>query len=258
MSRLVRFPAAVLVLLTLGFVAGLAWLIPVRRARSRVIRRLCQCWATALLRVLSVRVRLDPPDADLPDPALYAANHSSYLDILVVMSISPGVFVSKLGVAWWPLIGQLAAASETLFVNRRDRFRVGRLVDKVRDRLRSGRSVVFFPEATSGSGDSLLPFKPSLFAAARCDDGPRFPVQPLVIRYESVAGEPLNTENRDRVLWYGGRLFLPHVWNLLRGPGVEVTVRALPARPPGESRREFARELREEMLKEIKIPETVP
>ncbi len=255
MMRPIRFLGAVIILLGFGLVAGLVWLVPVRRIRRRAIRRLRQLWARALLWVLSVRVELDPPDADLPDPALYAANHASYLDILVVMSISPGVFVSKLSVVWWPVIGQLAAAGETLFVNRGDRLRVGRLVEKVRERLRSGRSVVFFPEATNSNGETLLPFKTSLFAAAQGNDGPGFLVQPLVIRYESIGGQPLTAENRDQVLWFGDNPFLSHAWNLLSRPGVEVTVRALPPREVSTSRREFGDELRKEMLQHARLIE---
>jgi len=255
--RLIRLFLAFAIMLGLGAVTAVVWLVPAPRWRRRRTRSLRQTWARAMLWLLRVRVRVEPPDADLSGTALYVANHTSYLDILVLMSRTPGVFVSKLGIIWWPVVGQIACLGETLFVNRNNRLGVGRLVEKVRKRLGAGGSVVFFPEATSSNGDTLLPFKSSLFAAADDGEGRLFAIRPLVVRYESIGGRPVDRSNRDRIYWYDDMLLPPHTWGLLAAPGIDVVVRVLPERMLSGPRGRFARDLRREMLKEIRIPGTV-
>ena len=52
-------------------------------------------------------------------PVLFAANHSSYLDIPVLGSLIPAAFVAKAEVAHWPLFGILAKLQHTVFIERR-------------------------------------------------------------------------------------------------------------------------------------------
>jgi 1-acyl-sn-glycerol-3-phosphate acyltransferase len=247
--RVIRFLVGLLGMVAFWFAMIPSLLIPVGRVRRRYIQQMGLWWARFALWVLRVRVTVEPPGMGLSGPALIVANHSTYLDILVVMSLAPSVFVSKKAILWWPLFGQLAALGGTVFVDRRDRLSVGRLVDKIRRRLRSGSSVVFFPEATSSDGRSLLPFKSSLFGAARGEGGESYPVRPVVLRYCTVGGQPVGEANRDLVHYYGGANFLAHVWRLLGAGAIEVRAQPLEERELTGSRGEFARSLRDEMLK---------
>ena len=203
---------------------------------------------------MRVRVRLLPAGVDLAGPALHAANHTGYLDILIVLSVTPGVFISKAGVLWLPLMGQLAAVGGTLFVNRAHRLAVVSLIGKVRRTLRAGTSVIFFPEATSSDGKGLLPFKTSLFEAARAQGGHGFPVRPIVLCYRTVAGRPIDDSNRSCVFWYGGANLARHLWRMMAAPGVDVDVKVLPERRLSGDRGAFATELRDEMLDELTSP----
>lgn len=249
--RIFRIAVGLLGTAALAFLTLAAWACPVRPLRNRAIRRLRRLWAHMCLRLLRVTVRLEPPDADLGDPALYVANHTGYLDVLVLLSIVPGVFISREGVKWWPIIGQLTVLAGTLHVDRRDRLGIGRFVDRARRRLRRGSSIVFFPEGTSTNGDGLLPFKTPLFAAATDKDGFSVPVRPLVLRYLSIGGQPVTAANRDRIFWYGDMTLGRHLWRTLKAPRVEVLVKALPGRHITTDRRSFAAALHQEMLREI-------
>jgi 1-acyl-sn-glycerol-3-phosphate acyltransferase len=246
--RLIRVLLIVVVMCPLATAAGFAWLIPVRRWRHRTAYRIAQAWARFILWTLRIRVRLDPPDAAVSGPALCVANHQSYLDILVLMSVKPAAFISKRSVLWWPLIGQAAAAGGTLFVDRSKRLGVRDLVRMIRDRLDRGASVFFFPEATTSDGEGLLPFKGSLFAAAAGTDGRAHDIRPFVVRYLAIGGETIDASNRARVGWFGDATFAGHIWGILAAPGIDVVVRPLPARPLPEQRRGFVDELRQEML----------
>ena len=253
--RLIRFILSILAMFVVGSLAAPCWLIPVRRWRDHCLRSVRRAWAFSLLWVFRVHVHVEAGPVNESGAALYVANHTGYLDILVLMSLAPGVFISREGVLWWPVLGQLIAAGGTLFTDRRNRLSIGRLVDKVRKTLHAGTSVLFFPEATSSNGEGLLPFKSPLFAAAVGKDGETFPIRPLVLKYRSIGGEPLDESNRDRVFWYSDVGLLEHAWGLLKERGIDVVVKALPEHTLSGNRKQFAGRLREEMLRELWAPE---
>lgn len=241
----------VLVTVLAGLAALACWLVPSRPVRARWLAAVRTAWARGSLSILGVRVTAELLDDDRAGAALCVANHTGYLDIFVLMAVAPAAFISRTEVRRWPVLGQAIAAGGTLFVDRVNRLSIGRMVAKVRKELSAGTSIAFFPEATSSDGTGLLPFKASLFAAAAGEDGETFPVRPFVLSYRSIGGEPIDDSNRERVFWYGDEALVPHVWHLLAAHGVDVTIRELPARKMTGDRREFARELREEMLREF-------
>ncbi len=243
--RGVRFLGGLIILLVFIPPTLVTWLLP-RRARVATIAALGRAWARCMLAVIRVHIDANLGQADLSSPALCVANHTGYLDILVLLAVSPGCFISR-PIAWWPVLGQLAYLAGTLFVDRRNRFSTKTLVPRMRSRLRAGYKVCFFPEGTTSDGKTLLPFKPPLFAAAAGEAGEAFPVRPFVIRYTRLAGRPIDDSNRHELFWYGEMTLLGHVWNLI-GQGVRVRVEVLPDRYIAGSRREFAEALRAEML----------
>jgi len=87
------------------------------------------------------------------------------------------------------------------------------------------QAVVVFPEATSSDGTRLLPFRPAAFAAAIAA---RAPVQPLVLRYQSLAGRRLTARTRDRIYWYGDMTFLPHLCRLITFTRIDAELSVLP------------------------------
>jgi 1-acyl-sn-glycerol-3-phosphate acyltransferase len=97
-------------------------------------------------------------------PGAIVSNHASWLDIFALNAFQRIYFVSKSEVSRWPLIGQLAQATGTLFIERNPRksFNQLRLFEK---RLDAGHRLLFFPEGTSSDGLQVLPFKSTLFAA---------------------------------------------------------------------------------------------
>src|SRR5205823_282949 len=72
-------------------------------------------WCRFACRVLGIRVTTH---GAMPRSGLLVCNHLSYLDIIVLSSIRPCIFVAKRDVAGWPLFGWLAQAAGTIFVDR--------------------------------------------------------------------------------------------------------------------------------------------
>src|SRR2546428_5925177 len=120
-------------------------------------------WSRFACRVLGIRVTTR---GSMPQSGLLVCNHLSYLDIVVLSSIRPCVFVAKRDVARWPLFGWLAHAAGTIFVDRQRKFSSPKVVNGIRDAIASGSVVVLFPEGTSSDGSTVLPFKSALLESA--------------------------------------------------------------------------------------------
>ena len=79
-----------------------------------------QVWSLQLLAHLGISLRIlgQPP---LTGPVMLVANHISWLDIPVMHAARHCRFVSKSDVQGWPLIGTLATAAGTLYIERSSR-----------------------------------------------------------------------------------------------------------------------------------------
>src|SRR5262249_38246912 len=79
-------------------------LVPRRTSAERAAAAACRLWGRAMCAVLAVRRDVEgqvPTGA----PFLVASNHLSYLDILVLGSLYPSLFLAKREIAGWPLFG---------------------------------------------------------------------------------------------------------------------------------------------------------
>ncbi|OAN65495.1 lysophospholipid acyltransferase family protein [Magnetospirillum moscoviense] len=145
-------------------------------------------------------------------PALFIANHASYLDIIVLGSLIDANFVAKSEVANWPGFGFLSRIAQTVFVDRK-RGGTARERDLLQSCLNAGRSLILFPEGTSNDGNRVLPFKSSLFAVAEdaARTGQILPVQPVSVAYTRLDGLPLTRAMRQFYAWYGDMTLAGHL-----------------------------------------------
>ena len=148
--------------------------------------------ARTMLAVLGIRlVRKGPA----PRPgSLLAANHVSWLDILVLLAVAPVRLVAKGEVGAWPGIGVLAGLSGAIFIDRSRPKRLPGTVAEVAEALRAGRTVAAFPEGTTFCGANQGRFRPALFQAAIDANAP---VVPASIRYDTAAAAFIG----DDTLW---------------------------------------------------------
>lgn len=193
-----------------------------RRTGENILAHTARLWAKALLTMIGLKVTPHELSRDLYSTNhLLVSNHQSYLDIIIIASIFPTLFIAKTEVSRWPLLGWLARLGGTIFVNRGDaRSSVG-CAYRVSRTLRDGVSVQVFPESTTSDGSAVLPFKGLFFASAI---RAKAPILPLTIKFQSVDGRPMNQELLDVVCWYGEMAFARHFWKLLRIKSVEVSL----------------------------------
>jgi 1-acyl-sn-glycerol-3-phosphate acyltransferase len=204
-----------------------------RGERDRRIVR----WAGRLVRIVGgvLRVVGQPPEYR-GGGTLIVANHVSWLDIHALHSVLPARFISKADVRRWPLIGWMAEATGTLFLERTRKTDAARMNREMADHLRAGECLSLFPEGTTSDGTDLLPFYPSLLQPA-IDAEVR--IWPLAIRY-------LDGEGRynPAPAYFGGTTLLESLLRVLREPAFQVELTFLPPiTARGRQRRELAREL---------------
>jgi 1-acyl-sn-glycerol-3-phosphate acyltransferase len=164
-------------------------------------------------------------------PVLLVSNHTSWLDITVLSAVAPVSFVAKKDVAKWPFVSSLAKLQRTVFVDRERRSAVGATTNEIMARLATGDTVVLFAEGTSSDGNRVLPFKTSLFAAAKPPgkavgsgvDG--VVVQTLSLVYTRLHGIPLSRSARPIVGWFGDMEMQSHAWELLKAGPLDVGIR---------------------------------
>lgn len=213
-ARLIGFIAVCSAFLISVILAQPFLVLVSRRMMGRILAHAAQLWARALLTMIGLKVTPHGLRRDLHSTDyLLISNHQSYLDIIVIASIFPTLFVAKTEVSRWPLLGRLAKLGGTIFVNREDTHSGVSCAYRVCRTLRDGVSVQVFPESTTSDGSAVLPFKGLFFASAiRAQKS----ILPLTIKFQSVDGRPMDRELLDVMCWYGEMDFARHFWKLMR------------------------------------------
>jgi 1-acyl-sn-glycerol-3-phosphate acyltransferase len=196
-----------------------------------------QRWAQMVLDLLHVEIAplsLSRPNESPALPYLLVANHVSWLDILVIQSIHPSIFVAKREVRHWPIVGALAHACGVIFVDRSSSGAAREMVKDVSDALQRGYSVAGFPEGTSSDGRTVQLFHANLFEAALQRD---CLVQPIALRYHDPE---TNSLCRDAA-FIDDLGFLESLHQVVKKKRIITQVRIEKQLPPtGHSRRTLA------------------
>ena len=115
---------------------------------------------------------------ETPGAKVYAANHTSYFDVLPLM-LGLGVpyrFVAKMEVQRMPFIGTFLRQMGHLSFDRADPGSRLRQAEEMEQILRRGESVFVFPEGTFTREEGLRPFQLGAFKAAVAAGAPIVPV----------------------------------------------------------------------------------
>lgn len=174
--------------------------------------------------------------------ALLVANHTSWLDILILGGSLRSTFVSKdeLG---HPLIHWLADQNGTVYVKRTHRKGAKDQALAVAKALEGPKPVTIFPEGTTGPGSHLLAFRSTLLEAANfagCD----IRVRPVAIDYGNA---------RTQVGWFDE----PGPENIRRLLGrrgtLAVTIHVLAPLDPKLDRKQLTHEAREAIAQRLDL-----
>ena len=228
-----RFPLLLLHAL-IGLPLAMLSLTPpwrsIKAGESSLDERMIRWWSHTLCRIFGVRVRWEPQLP--PPPLLIVANHSSWLDIVVLQSLRHLHLVAKAEIASWPLIGWVGKRTGAIFHARGSSTSLSDASDAVIRVLKTGVYAGIFPEGGVNDGITIRRFHARMFRAA-IETG--CAVQPVCIRY--IRNGAINVEVSYRDKESTGHNML----RLLLAPAGEAEVIVLPAfLPAGQNRRELA------------------
>jgi 1-acyl-sn-glycerol-3-phosphate acyltransferase len=164
--------------LGLGTLTLILLLISPGLKTRRVIGSQC---ARLWLRAAGIPVEVRGAELLPPGPAVIVANHSSYVDGVVLKAVLPTryAFVIKKEMVKVPLAGLLLRRIGAEFVDRFNRHSGAMDARRLMRAASDGGSLVFFPEGTFTGRPGLARFHGGAFTiAARA----RMPVVPVVIR----------------------------------------------------------------------------
>jgi lyso-ornithine lipid O-acyltransferase len=185
-------------------------------------------------RIIGVRARLT--GAPIRRHTLLVANHTSWLDILILGGATNCAFVSKdeLG---HPLVHWLADQNATVYVKRSHVKGAKDQAIAIARALEGEKPVTLFPEGTTGPGTHILPFRSTLLEAANFA-ARDVEIRPLAIDYGAAKAEVgwWEEPGKDNVLRILGR----------RGT-LPVTIHALPPLDRSGDRKQLARAAREQI-----------
>ena len=164
----------------LGCILGAYWDIRIKfpQFNDEQQARYVEVWARGMLAIMGIEVRVKGHPAQ--GPVLMAANHISWLDILVMHAACHCRFVAKSEIRSWPLLGVLTTGGGSLYIERSSNRDAMRVVHQMAEALQQGQVLAVFPEGVTGDGITVQPFHANLLQAAISAE---VPIQPIALQF---------------------------------------------------------------------------
>ena len=191
---------------------------------KKVSQKIVQIFHKLVLWLVNINVEVIGNKNINNEPTLFVSNHLSYLDIPVLGSTLNGRFIAKEEISKWPVIGYLSKVGNTIFINRNLRFlKTNKSI--IFDYISRGDNIILFPEGTTSDGIRVIRFKSSLLTSL---EKKNILIQPIVVKYKSINGMPLNRWLKPIIAWYGDMDLKPHLVNILKLFSIKAKIIFLP------------------------------
>lgn len=127
------------------------------------VHGITRLWTRIILAIGGVAVKVKGlTQLDPKQQYVFMVNHQSHIDIPVLVQSLRAFqlrWIAKRELLWVPFFGWAMWAGKHITVNRSDRFDALGSLNKAKERMKGGISLVVFPEGTRSSDGNLLPFK---------------------------------------------------------------------------------------------------
>ena len=147
--------------------------------KDAFVHKFTSNWARRLLKIIDVKVNVHGVE-NLPKDknVLFIGNHQGNFDIPIYMSYIdiPKGFVAKIELTKMPGIKTWMKHINCIFMDRSSIRKAGEAIVKGIKSLKSGNSLVIFPEGTRSKGDKMGDFKAGSFKLATKSKVPIVPV----------------------------------------------------------------------------------
>jgi len=134
------------------------------------VYRINQFWAWLLLRMGGISLNVEGQEnIDTDQQYIFMVNHQSNVDIpVIVQSLARFQlrWIAKKELLWVPFFGWAMWATKHITIDRSDPQSAVRSLERAKEKIAAGISVVLFPEGTRSTNGKLLRFKKGGFMLA--------------------------------------------------------------------------------------------
>ena len=206
-----------------------------RRDRAAWLGRLC----SRVMRTIDMSYEIRGP---VPPTGAIISNHLTFFDIFLHAASHPSVFISKIELRSFPLLGWISMMAGTVYVERGAGGSAAKAAEGMGKGFRDGLPVVFFPEGTTGTDDTtVLPFRSGLLAQAIMLGQP---VHAAHIRYELSPKDIARGKTASKNFYWGPQTLPQIIWEFLGLHEVKATITFAPEpiafTPPAVENRKIA------------------
>jgi 1-acyl-sn-glycerol-3-phosphate acyltransferase len=202
--RLVTYIGVFLIYSLIGVMVHILFFIS-KSQRFKWISFFTHWWAKTTCWVLNFQFEIIGENF-FKSGSLIVSNHIGTPDIFILGACFKGFFVSKVEISDWPFFNLLAWLGMTIFTDRKNKWKVRSIIQKIETRLNADCSVILFPESQA--------------------------TDPGALQYHDG--------NQPTIAYYGDSFF-KHMITLLKNPRLKATVFILPEISAGPSRHQLAK-----------------
>ncbi len=229
----------VLILLWTLFMQNIFIDIPRLFSKKRRFPRIIHIWGKGLAWLMGIKIHRKN---NIPEPMgeVIISNHLGFLDVPIMSSIFPAVYMIKAEAKKPFYFGPALSREGHFFVDREDNSSMRKAAKDLLKFSKDFCRIIIFPEGKASPDAKRLPFKPGAFAMAKKLDKT---VQPCVIDY---------LPERSVHKWDTTKKGLPQLINYLGKKRIDVSIEFFPAVKIEGETKEFAEkwhDIIENMLK---------
>ena len=232
-----------------GFLA-LLLMSPLRT--SNIKKKIINCWSKILLSLVRLRVICKGKKNELIEKSfIVVANHISWLDIFVLLSILPVSFIAKIEIKKWFFLGNLVEMAGTIFIDRDRRKSIREVTKKITQKSLDHKTVyAFFPEGKTSPGKTIQKFHSGLFSLFFQNQ--ELTLLPVLIKYK------MDGMFTEVCAYVGDMTLLESVVRIIKNPNLTAEVQIMPVsiiknesdKIPSIGRKQLAAQIRLKMLEE--------
>lgn len=160
---------------------GILSLLGKTEAKEKFIYNIASTWARFVMKVSFAKININGLE-NVPDDktVLFVSNHQSYLDIPLLLGFirKPKGFIAKKELESWPIVSFWMKKLRCIFMDRENVRKSAESIVQGINILKSGYSMVIFPEGTRSQGIKRHEFKAGSFKLAT---KPKVPIVPVSI-----------------------------------------------------------------------------
>jgi len=131
--------------------------------RGRILNSIIRIWARTIFTSVGIKVKINGlSNLDLNKNYIFAPNHSSSLDIPLMLGFTPIwlVPIAKKELRWIPFLGWAMKLAGHIFIDRSNHEKAMDSINKIKNSIKkSPRSILLFPEGSRTNNGQLKRFK---------------------------------------------------------------------------------------------------